>query len=447
MGLGIDKTSIDFRIASAFLRQRYPLSSAGMELKEKVRYEIEHGSLSSELIEQLPTVENLRLELFADFDLTPEQELKIFGWDLSCIQTHKGCTHQCEICYKDAGRKLEMMPFAAIAKIAKKKLKYDKMGVNEWLVWQKRLLDKGILDIYKFWPPKFFRGRRDEIMSLVKILLAEWEDYSPKVLMMRPFLESMPLRELKINYLHSVPVNYGSVHYSLFTYDDNDPLDYRDSTFLHTDGTLADYGDVFHLMATSLRPISITTAGWFSEDNVACRAMKKIVDECKESPEYGDLRISVHRYERHIKADVDKYLDEIVRMIRESASLETIVNLYYDRGNKQEIRVINMLTGFFEKILIEELGVKNTDKRIITSPVSFEYGRAQQLQEGDDYDAWDPDQNLCGIHIRPDGLVDTKPDYDWTIRKNKEGKSVYELHVPEGSVAEPTGDRLFQLEN
>ena len=201
MGLGIDKTSIEFRIASAFLRQRYPLSEKGKELRERVSYEIQHGSLSSGLVEQLPTVENPRLELFADFDLTPKQEKAIFGWDLSCIQTHKGCTHQCGICYNAAGKRLEIMPFIAIAKIAQKKRKFDRLAANEWIKWQKRLKDKGIIDINTFWPPDFFRGKRSEIMPLVKILLSEWEVFSPKVMKLRPFLESMPISELRRNYL------------------------------------------------------------------------------------------------------------------------------------------------------------------------------------------------------------------------------------------------------
>lgn len=436
---------IVFLIASAFLRQRYPLSELGMELKEEVQALFATGKIPIKYLDILPTVENPRLELFADFNLSPEEEREVFGWRLSTIQTHKGCTHQCTFCYKNAGRRLIMMPFAAVAKIAKKKREFEKRAAKEWLDWEEHLRESGIIDLRKFWLPDFLKHvKRDEITTLAKMILQEWELFSPKVMRVQPFLESMPAKALRKHFLSCVPINYGSIHRQVFNYEDNDPLDYRDVLFLHRDGTPADYGDVFQLMSIALRPITVTTAGWFSEDRVACRAIRKVIKICEETPELnsGMHRISVSLYERHAIADLDSYLDEIERMIREAAPLRPLVNLYYDKGDIKHHYFMSKLGDSIDSLLRNDLGIK--DKVMIT-PISFRCGRAVELRHEDDYEMWDPDGNIDGMHIRPDGQVYRKPDMEWRRRKNKKGNTQHLLLAPEGSVPGPTGMRLFNL--
>lgn len=437
---------IAYLIARAFLHQRYPLSELGMELKKEAQSFLAAGSIPAKYVDILPTVENPRLELFADFDLTPEQEVEVFGWGLSCVQSHKGCTHQCKQCYRDAACRLEMTPFAAIAKIAEKKWKYEKLGCQEWKDWEEHLRKAKIVDFKKFRVRKFVNtARKNELIGFFNLLLAEWEKFPRKVLKLRvPFEESLPLNALRGRYLHFVPINLGSIINCVSNYEDNDPLEYRDFRFLHQDGTPADYGDVFRLMSTCIRPVTVTTAGWFSEDKIACRAMKKVVEICAENHLVDSKRhrISVSTGERHFRKDSRLYVSEIERMISEAASLNPLVNLYYDKGDDEDRRIVEMMAILFSGLMEKKLGIKSN---ILLTPISFRTGRAVELRKGDDYENWDPDANIDGIHIRVNGEVKKKPDFEWGSRRNKEGKLYYFPRTPEDSVPEPTGMRLYHL--
>lgn len=441
---------INLRIARAFLRQRYPLSLEGVGLHRQVGIFVSHGRIPRKFAKLLPTVENPHSEFFADFDLTPEQESEVFGWKLSTIQSHSGCTHQCIQCYKDAPKRLTFMPFAAIVKIAIKKREYERLGANEWKAWIEHLQKNGVVDLYKF-PIRDFlkRSTRSELVSFLKILLREWEKFSPKVLQLHvPFNESLPVGVLRKLCLHSVPINLGSFIRCVFTYEGNDPLEYRDPCFLHTDGSPADFGDVFDVLSqTGLRPISITTAGWFSEDKLACRAIRKVMDICRKEPfvDSRDHRISISTGERHFKSNPDQYLRELDRMLRESASLKPKINLYYNLNDSKDRCLMFNLADQIEKFLKEEVGTKN---KILVSHLSCLRGRAISLRNNESWTEegdWDPDNNVDGIHIRPNGEVLKKSDFFWGTRRTKNGRISHEIQTPKGSDPEPTGIWLYHL--
>ena len=436
----LDNSEIAFRIASAFLRQRYPLSDLGKELWLKVKSSLDSGVVPVDYIDILPTVENPREELFADFNITPEQESKVFGWGLSTIQSHKGCTHHCKQCYMNAGPRLQMMPFAAAIKIASKKKEYEKKAVFEWLDWEAHL--KLIGENLREFPVRRFinKSRKEDLVLYSSFLIDEWNKMGFKVLKTRgPFDKSVLLSDLRKHYLDCVPINFGSMIRTMSNCIDNDPLEYRDFLFLHRDGSPADYGDFFRLMSTHLRPVTITTAGWFSEDEIACRAMGKVIKQCAEDPELArsDHRISVSMWERHALKNLDEYVDELERMLKESSSLNPIVDIYYDeddREHKCNAYCIAILIGHY----LKESGNKG---RIYFDSLSFRIGRAATIRDGsNDYD---PDAGIDGVHILPSGEVRKKPDFQWQKLKDKNGKARNYLVVPKDSIPEPTGIYLF----
>lgn len=437
---------IAFRIASAYLRQRYPLSEEGLELWHKVKALVASGRVPIKYIDILPTVENPRPELFVDFNLTPEQELAVFGWRLSCVQSHRGCAHQCEQCYKGASCQFEMMPFAGAVKIAEKKWKYDKQGYHEWKAWEAYLQDRNVADFKIFNVDSFIRTAPEGWLKAgADIFLTEWGKFSPKWLRLRvPFNGSIPSADMRREYIHCVPINLSAILTQIAPYDDNDPLEYRDCLFLHQDGSPADFGDFFALMSSIFRQITITTAGWFSGDKIACRAMAKIIDLCVKDPliNGGQHRISVSMGERHCKKDPGRYIDEIIRMIQESAPIKPLVNVYYDRGADTKTQYLMFKLGDYFADKQKDIGIEDN---VLVTPISFMRGRAIALRHGEDCQNYDPDAGLDGIIIRPNGEVVGKPDFVWDSRVHKDGTRTYFPSVPYMSDPEPTGIWLYKL--
>lgn len=447
MGDSAGKQAIDLRIAKAFVRQRYPLSEEGQELRQETLSLVAIGKIPAKFAKKLPTVEKPRLELFADFDLTPEQENEVFGWELSTIQSHYGCTHQCEQCYKNAPHRLSIMPFAAIGKIAAKKWKYDKLGAREWLAWEEFLRQKGVVDLRTEPMEKFLETATDsELLSFLERIMAKWKEFDPKTLRMRvPFKTSLLPEVLRKKCVNMVPFNISSIINFVFNYEGNDPLEYRDSLFLHKDGTPADYGDVFKLMSSFIRPVVFTTAGWFPEDKVACRAIEKIIKICKQDKfvNSGDNRISISYGERHFLKDPEAYFDQVEAMIRQAAPIKPMVSLYYEKRNLRQKYLSFLLGDVYVKMMKEEFGIKHEDQVMVT-PISHLRGRAATGADFRKRD-WDPDQNVDGIHIRPNGEVSKKAPFGWRTRKRKNGEIEHFFGVPKGSDPEPTGIWLYHL--
>lgn len=439
---------INMRIARAYLRNRYPLSEEGQEFQREVESLVASGRIPRRFAKRLPTVEHPRFdELFTDFELTPEQEAEVFGWELTTIQSHYGCTHQCKQCYKDAPCRLSMMPFVAIGKIAAKKLEYEKRGTREWRAWEEHLTKLGIIDL-KSYPMKEFldSASKSELLGFLVRILEEWGRFSPVILKMRvPLNKRLPVDILRKECLQMVPINLGAVINAVFNYEGNDPLEYRDYLFPHQNGAPADYGDVFSLMTTNIRPIIITTAGWFPEDKVACRAMRKVIDACIKEPLINseDNRISISFGERHARQDLKRYFDEIKAMVQEMAPIKPMISLYYEEENLRQKYIAFRLGEIYDKMLNEEFGIEK-DKVMVT-PISYLRGRAINMRKGEVWADWDPDGCADGIHIYPNGEVGKKPSFSWAKRRDKQGKLQHFISTPKGSDPEPTGIWLYHL--
>lgn len=260
------------KIASAFLRQRYPLSEEGLDLSLRVKEALLKGELPKSLIEELPTVEHLHSRLFRSVLLTDKQSSRVLSRNLKTVQITEGCSHQCEHCFLAAGKRLHITPFAAIVQVAKEMRKIE---------------------------GQFY-----------KKMLQNWED------------KSQP-KEVAVTIVNN--------------YSDGDPLDYVDRCFLHEDGSPADYGDVFKLLASRLHPIHVSTAGWRPNNLIAARAIEKIKALLAEDPEIlAGCRLSANFKERLAKQNYEAYIKNVLRMIKVMEGILTDIDLTYDKLDLKE---------------------------------------------------------------------------------------------------------------
>jgi len=470
---------IDWKIARAFNANRYPLSEEGQKFKKDVqealrRYEKGDKKPLEALKERLPTVEHPHLELFTDFDLTREQELKTFGPDLACVQVTKGCRHQCEHCAIDARKKVEFMPFAAVLKIneeVKKNIgEFPKM-FEEWKRLFVKCLNNGSMN--KEWeelktqPVRWldpddeygiFRyfyvspsadpldsKRFDKEMAIlyekahriyesIHPEIAEQEEYLIRTGLLKKYPESEFL-EVNLTIGGSDDLKEKPAH--LTHYYDNDPFDYRDTTFLHEDGTPADYGDVFIVSMPNSGSIEITTAGWPQDDVTAQRAAEKIVKAIISfGPARRDtVRVSIHPFERGTsKGDSKKYREDVENTLRTLSVVgpqPVVINS--DDADEQSRFVREILLPLSEDIgdiisIAEKLRAAK-DERASLSHFS---GRAKKdgLDNGNDVMAC-----MEGIHISPDGHI------------AEQGENCADISHPEKETRpQPLGYRLYTLE-
>ncbi|MDD5760384.1 MAG: hypothetical protein PHI06_15060, partial [Desulfobulbaceae bacterium] len=382
------------KIARAFLANPYPLSEKGEKLREQVKKAVGQAKLGDpkpleELGHKLPTVEKPRLELFKDFELKKEDELAVFGPQLEAVQVTKGCRHQCAHCAADAEKNVEMMPFAAVMKIMQKikeveaeranffkdwhALVVEQMsngpekdawetlkkgvekfisqpssfkGMEVWLVNEARnaLIEKDIyLGLAKLsdWRIESFKDVEPIIREEMTILRKKAQDlyqricerlperisFLEKIRVLEPYLGS-PSRKIWEDF----PEQYKPKQ--MEHYYDSDPFDYRDTTFLHDDGSPADYGDVFIAsVPATLKSVHVTTAGWPKNDKVSQRAADKIVEFIRSQPDTREIyhkagikdkermrkenrndniRVSVHPFEQGIsQGDIRHYQRDI----------------------------------------------------------------------------------------------------------------------------------------
>jgi hypothetical protein len=168
---------VDFRIAGGFCRQSYPLTPEGLELRRETRRAIETGNLTSGLIARLPVVENPRLELFRNIDISIEDAMRILGGRLCCVQTTEGCTHQCTHCFQDSDRRVKQMLYVAFLKIAEMIRCVDGLILSNWEEWRQHVLSMGLFDLGDFKLRSFFRNKPDHIMEITNKLRKEWENH------------------------------------------------------------------------------------------------------------------------------------------------------------------------------------------------------------------------------------------------------------------------------
>lgn len=439
------------RITRAFLRNPYPLSEAGLSLRQQAESVLATGdaSMLDELGNSLPTVESPHLDLFADLKTTPAEDTEFFGKDLSDIQVTKGCSHKCDFCAAGATTSVQKMPFAGILKIAEKKV-----GLEGELERQEQQLRKDMLiNIYNadpnFDPVKALAEHEDNNDSL-------WKS-NPEMKLAPSFLMFLEERypriaeAYKTTYVNSEysrnPASIklsqkdlvGAIHtdyiprhnyrnYSITNYYDSDPFDYQDSSFPHRDGTPADYGDVVKALASETRPIHITTAGWSRKNKIAQRAAEKIVAFSKRDRlrRINQPRISVNMYEQSAKRDYETYLADVQNAIQTLAGIPggLEVLLFGDENDPTNKDFIVKVVHPIEQMQIQ--GVK-----ISRPPVSLYSGPMAVENSADDHH----DVMACmpGYHIWPDGSVNYQ----------KPSSEIYQLEVAKGTRPTPIGKNIF----
>lgn len=518
------------KIAKAFLANRYPLSEEGEKLREQIKKAIEQAKSGDpkpleELGHELPTVEKPRLELFKNFELKKEDELTVFGPQLEVVQVTKGCRHQCAHCAADAGKNVEMMPFAAVMKIMQKireveveranffkdwhalvveqmsngpekdaweTLKKDvedfiprSSSLKEMEVWlvneARNALDEK--DIYlglaklNDWRIEIFKDLEPIIREEMTILRKKAQDlylricerfpertsFLEKIRVLEPYLGS-PSRKIWEDF----PEQYKPKQ--MEHYYDSDPFDYRDTTFLHDDGSPADYGDVFIASApATLQSVHVTTAGWPKNDKVSQRAADKIVEFVRSQPDTraqyreasskdkkriqkesrdDNIRVSVHPFEQGIsQGDIKHYRQDIEN------TLLTLKGAYRQTLGRDTVEIIvieaddDELQKKFRDEVITPLiaSLKDCDgmSSVLSHPkawwkVAHFSGRAKDETKND---PWDVMACMEGVHIWPNGQVAMQETCPTEI-EIKGKKSM--VPMSPGTRPKPIGIRLFE---
>lgn len=391
----------EVRIREAFLRSRVPLSPAGEVLKQRIE--------ANEFIDisELPTVENPHLELFESLDIPQEFANKLFGLDLANVQVTKGCTRQCTFCAAGAGtlKKKDIMPFVRVTQIANEKKRIDHsltpVTEEEWNE-ENHMLDEE------------YRKRG---FSPMRIELSK--QYA------KPSFMHNLLLEKNADYVTVPYESDQSQRTPYFTnYYDSDPFDYQDTTFLHEDGTSADYGDVFSALSSEARPIHITTAGWLINNTLAQRAAEKVAATIRKNPALsGGIRISINASEITARRDSAAYLEQMKQVIKTFHDVKPQILIFDDKQNSDfRDQVIRPLKDFCKQYE----GVR------IQAPEISEFSGHQGID--DDSDDHDVMSCMPGWHILPDGNIAWQE-----LGKKGEG----EFGAPKGSRPIITGNRLY----
>ncbi|MFA5184938.1 MAG: hypothetical protein WC551_00425 [Patescibacteria group bacterium] len=465
---------VEFKIAKAFLYQKYPLSEKGEELRNKVVDVVEalkHNPSDKESLEklqelksELPTVEEPHLEMFAELEVSSEDEERFFGADLKVVQVTKGCRHQCDHCAADAAKKVQVMPFAAVLKIAEK----AKLGEQE-MVRLEQEVSQAFKDlggdakalalarqIDRLTEDSAYRSN-SKMKHLLNVLEREWDTSKINSLhdwwdfyrvgpgdkriidelnkFFRYIEDLPPLRRVKRVY-RIVDNDFSNILYalhegmrrSLLNYYDSDPFDYRDTTFLHQDGKPADYGDVAAALASAHRPVEFTTAGYPKNDAVAQSAAEKIARMPKEN--LRSPRISLHPYEKGTsQGDPEKYAADMENVLATLAPIKPQV-VYMEKVFSPEHEAFRpVLKQLYESAKDRSSVIHGWPGYGIA--VSRYSGRAAQ-----DYGQNEVDHDvmscMSGIRIWPDGTLHRQADeadiYTGKgLRPQPLGKSLYKL--------------------
>ena len=428
IGLGIQENYDRILRKEKFLKIKYPLSELGEKLKQRI--------LSGENIEdgELPTVENPKPELFKDFDLTEEEKTELFGENLANIQVSKGCTHQCTFCAAGSDKEVKIMPFAAILKIAK-----EKKDIEPLLKERITLVENLFLDCKKEIKEKtgYSTWQINKMREILKTEnVKEFADIIKKAISIynnHPFKNTAKKYASKSIYCgdNCLPSFFliNSIHSKLSienisNYFDSDVFDYRDGTFLHDDGSPADYGDVAKLLASELRPIHITTAGWPRTDKIAQKAADKISNMNPNL--FQNIRLSVNQTEIRARKNLDEYFEDTINTIMTLAPLGLKIIFI----NNEKDWVYSEM-GLRLKNFVENL--KNNKIHIIYSTAISAYsGHIKEEERKEE----DNDVMACmdGFHIWPDGII---------AEQERDPNPKEPFTAPKGARPKPTGKVLW----
>lgn len=417
-----------------FLQIRFPLSPQGEDLKKAILA----GTASED---DLPTVEKPHLELFADFDALDQSRItEIFDEGLANIQITKGCRHQCTFCAAGASKEVETMPFPAVLKSAEYKKKLDGEVERQMEDWIRVMEEETGLSIEQIRKIRLEEsGLPLEEINRVGSKIAQAFQNHPLYQTLRkynPDLVEHFDKHIKIfghlatvDFHQSIPVDYrdsdswvDNLLPQVTNYYDSDPFDYKDRTFTHQDGTPADFGDVAEALASKVRPIHITTAGWSKTDKIAQRAAEKII---KMGPEYfKHVRLSVNQFEIRARKNPDIYLEDTKNSIQILASLGLEVIIFDNKEDPKYTSVIKELEEFIKGVP----GIK-----IKRPNLSYYSGPMKKEEEFDDHH----DVMACmdGYHIWPNGTIAVQ---ERIFDKFKQPTA------PEGARPTPNGEKLWK---
>lgn len=489
---------IELKIARAFIKNRFPLSKDGEALRKKLEsavQEYEHGNTKplEQLKGHVPTVEHPRLELFQNFDLTKEQKLLTFGPQLSCVQVAKGCRHQCEHCAVSARKNVEYMPFAAVLKIAEElkesegkdtklieewKTKVTDFLINgplnnEWKLLKQEYAKHSKLPDDDFAVLKMLCRRNEQtVFQFVEAIRAQFKDDVALLEgagILRPYINRQEM-STNVSGDYIIPWPLRDTKPGLVHYWDSDPFDYRDTTFLHEDGTPADYGDVFLAHMSVTKDIGITTAGWPKNDTVSQRAAEKIVSAIRpleekreelfrkgggsfsgEGPRWDHVRVSIHPFERGIsRGDMSRYSEDMENVVRTLEAIKPeFVFIKSDDEALQTQFVHEVVSPLMERIrdlpyASKEFEAKVTGKSKISghekwTSVSHFSGRSKKESTEEQ---WDVMACMEGNHIRPDGSVEKQEAC--LIHFGPKDENAY-WAVPQGARPKPLGLSLYRI--
>jgi hypothetical protein len=208
----------------------------------------------------------------------------------------------------------------------------------------------------------------------------------------------------------------------LANYYDSDPFDYRDTTFLHADGTPADYGDVVKALDGAGWRIEITTAGYPLQDAIAQRAAEKIA--AMPLSTFYDFRISVHPYEKGTSHENPvTYKKDMENVIRTLAPVHPQVVLFPTALNGELNESMGQAIGELYRLayFTYMLDVWGWDQHTRLPPSRFS-GRAAEFERNES----DTDIMAClpGTHIWPDGTVAEQETEDEAVKKGARPKPI-----------------------
>ncbi|OGG00935.1 hypothetical protein A3D78_05725 [Candidatus Gottesmanbacteria bacterium RIFCSPHIGHO2_02_FULL_39_14] len=393
--------------ARSFINQGYPLSAKGKNLRQSVKQAVEEKNISAlvDLEVSLPTIENPHLDLFAELKLSPDEVPSLLGPDLADVQVTKGCSHNCNYCSLAASHKVEVMPFAGVLKIAETKKAYETEVLKEWASWVQMVKNQKGLDID---PPL----RKDGgVIYIPAVMLKDIPSDIGEMFSTHPlsrllrqdlFFDRAPIGPFIPLYGRTPFVGDVGKKGYLTNYYDSDSFDYVSTSMIHEDGTPADYGDVCRALASEIRPIHITTAGWVRGNKIAERAAKKIVELYKQNPAYFyHPRISVNKSERRAERNLDEYLEDMKATILALKEMIPEVLLISDPGNQSDDEFKNKVINPLKEWLKKEGQPAWTKEGL--GKVSHFSGRAAENHKEEN----DEDNANCmpGYHIWPNGEI------------------------------------------
>lgn len=303
------------RILNAFTSGRYPLSRKGLDLLGLISDSVRsgHRHVVHNIVDDLPTVENPRSELYEDLSGGNE----VFGADLDVISLTNGCTHDCHHCIVNAPEiPVTTMPYQGVVKIAEKK----------------KIFEVAIAEVWEDWFA-VTQKIRDQLANVSRgELAARRVSLKPEL---QGLFDAHPIRDMLADYGPKLPGSKDHMR-SLYLMYRGDPSDYKDYSFVHDNGEPADWGDAFSTLATPFRPINFSTAGWSEKDKVAFRGAKKITESLEDDSRLSNIvGISINPFDTFYRRDPVAYKAQIERIIDTFGSHCSRLYFSYEPGDEK----------------------------------------------------------------------------------------------------------------